>query len=119
MTELQYFRLFATEFASVSDETVQQWLTIAALRTEIGCLDADRAAMARGLYAAHLLSLSVSASQGKASAPGPVTSEKEGDLQRTYGALKRADTFLGQTQYGQQYLEITRVCAGSAIMTRV
>ena len=116
MTELEYFRLLAPEFASVADATVQQWLSVAGNLASTGCLDAERAAMARALYAAHLLSLSTRSGQGGL---GPVTSEEEGDLQRSYGGLKGGDTYMGQTSYGQQYLDITRACFGAAIMTRV
>ena len=119
MTELEYFRLLAVEFASVDDATVERWLSVAGNLVNVGTLDAERAAMARALYAAHLLSLSTRSGQGGAAALGPVTSEKEGDLQRSYGGLKGGDTILGSTTYGQQYLDLTKVCSGAAIMTRV
>ena len=119
MTELEYFRLLAAEFASVDDATVERWLSVAGNLVNVGTLNAERAAMARALYAAHLLSLSTRSGQGGAAALGPVTSEREGDLQRSYGGIKGGDTYLGQTSYGQQYLDITKVCSGAAIMTRV
>lgn len=119
MTELEYFRLLAPEFASVSDATANQWLSVAGNLTETGCLDTERAAMARALYAAHMLSLTTRSGQGGAAALGPVTSEKEGDLQRSYGSVKGGDTYMGQTPYGQQYLDIARACFGATIMTRV
>ena len=119
MTELDYFRLLAPEFSSVTDTTVNQWMSVAGNLTETGCLDTERAAMARALYAAHMLSLTTRSGQGGAAALGPVTSEEEGDLQRSYGGLKGGDTDMGQTSYGQQYLDITRACFGAAIMTRV
>ena len=119
MTELQYFRLLAPEFAGVADATVQQWLSVAGNLASTGCLDAEREAMARALYAAHMLSLTTRSGQGGAAALGAVTSEKEGDLQRSYGGVKGGDTYMGQTSYGQQYLDITKACFGAAIMTRV
>ncbi len=118
MTELQYFRLLAPEFASVPDETVNTWLSVAGNLVNVACLDDERAAMARALYAAHLLSLNTRSTESGASALGAITSEKEGDLQRSYGGLKGGDSYLGQTSYGQQYIEVTRACFGSAIMTR-
>ena len=57
MTELEYFRLLAPEFASVPDATVNSWLTMAGNLIVVGCLDAERAAMAQALYAAHLLTV--------------------------------------------------------------
>lgn len=119
MTPLEYFRILAPEFASVVDGTVQTWLTMAGNLANTGCLDAERAAMALALYAAHMLRLTLSPAQGTVGALGPVTSEREGDLQRTYGALKGSDSWLGQTPYGQQYIDITKACFGAGIMTRV
>ena len=114
MTELEYFRLLAPEFASVPDATVNQWLSVAGNLTETGCLDAERAAMAQALYAAHLLTLSTAGG-----AVGAVVSEREGDLSRTYATIKGCDTVLGSTSYGQQYIELTRPCFGVNIMTRI
>lgn len=119
MTALQYFRLLAPEFASIVDATVNTWLTVAGSLIEVGCLDAERVAMAQALYAAHLLRLTTTQGNAGNSALGPVTSEREGDLQRTYGAVKGSDTWLGQTTYGQQYIQVTNACFGSAIMTAV
>lgn len=121
MTQLEYFRLLAPEFASVDDSIVQTWLGMAGLLSSTGCLDAERAAMAVALYAAHMLLLSQKGSV--ASAAGPLISEKEGDLQRTYAAPAQAATaassdILSSTNYGRQYIDITRACFGSAIMTR-
>ena len=113
MTELEYFRLLAPEFASVADATVNSWLTMAGNLIAVGCLDAERAAMAQALYAAHLLTLST------AGAAGAIVSEREGDLSRTYATIKGGDTALGSTSYGQQYIDLTRPCFGVNIMTRV
>ena len=114
MTELEYFRLLAPEFASVPDATVNSWLTMAGNLIVVGCLDAERAAMAQALYAAHLLTLSTAGG-----AVGAVVSEREGDLSRTYATIKGGDTVLGSTSYGQQYIELTRPCFGVNIMTRI
>ena len=114
MTELEYFRLLAPEFASVTDATVNSWLTMAGNLIVVGCLDAERAAMAQALYAAHLLTLSTAGG-----AVGAVVSEREGDLSRTYATIKGGDTLLGSTSYGQQYIDLTRPCFGVNIMTRV
>ena len=114
MTKLEYFRLLAPEFASVPDAAVNSWLTMAGNLIEVGCLDAERAAMAQALYAAHLLTLSTAGG-----AVGAVVSEREGDLSRTYATIKGCDTVLGYTSYGQQYIELTRPCFGVNIMTRI
>lgn len=119
MTPLEYFRLLAPEFASVIDATVNTWLSIAGNLVNTSCLPTETANMALALYAAHLLRLTQTQAQAGSAALGPVTAEREGDLQRTYGAVKGSDSWLGQTSYGLQYIEITKVCFGSAIMTRV
>ncbi len=113
MTALEYFRLLAPEFASVPDAAVNSWLTMAGNLIEVGCLDAERAAMAQALYAAHLLALS------EGGAGGVIVSEREGDLSRTYATIKGCDTLLGSTSYGQQYIELMRPCFGVNIMTRI
>ena len=119
MTPLEYFRIFASAFAAMTDEAVGVWLGIAETQIDVVCLDAERAAQAQALYAAHLIALSNTTATGSEGTVGPITSEKEGDLARTYGALQGSDTWMGQTPYGQQYNRLTLVCSGSAIMTRV
>ena len=119
MTPLDYFRTFAPEFECNSNSMVSRWLTIAEAQIDVSCLDDERAAMAQALFAAHLMSITLRSALGGSVNAGPVTREKEGDLERTYGTLKGSDTYLGQTTYGQQYLDITKACHGSAIMTRV
>lgn len=115
MTSLEYFRLLAPEFASVIDATVNQWLSMAGNVASTEGLDAERSAMALAMYAAHMLKLSQSNAGGGV---GAITSEREGDLQRSYSEIKGGDTYLGKTGYGQQYADITRAAFGSAIMTR-
>lgn len=115
MTALEYFRLLAPEYSATLDATVNQWLAIADLRAAETCFTDDRAEMAQALYAAHLLALSEGGSVGG----GAVVSESEGDLSRTYAAIKGGDTLLGSTSYGQQYIDLTRPCFGVNIMTRV
>lgn len=117
MTALEYFRLYATEFSAVIDADVNKWLTMAGSLIVLDCLDTERAAMATALYAAHLLKLSTLAASSSG-VSGAITSEREGDLQRSYAEASGSQTVTGQTSYGRQYLDITRVCAGSAIMTR-
>ena len=116
MTALEYFRLFAPAFAAVDDVTVGKWLTIAGSVANTTCLDAERAAMAQAYYAAHLLSLTTDTANG---ATGPVKSEKEGDLSRSYGMVSGNDSWLGQTPYGRAYADLTAPCAGASIMTRM
>lgn len=115
MTALEYFRLLAPEYAATIDATVNKWLAMADLQAAETCFTDERAAMAKALYAAHLLALS----EGGSVVGGAIVSEREGDLSRTYAAIKGGDTLLGSTSYGQQYIDLTRPCFGVNIMTRV
>lgn len=119
MTPLEYFRLLAPEFASVSDGTFATWLTVAQNTTNTACLDAERANMANALYVAHLLWVTTNQASGSGGGLGAIKSEKEGDLSREYGEIKGADSWLTQSPYGLQYNDLTRACYGLGIMTRV
>lgn len=118
MTSLEYFRILAPALSSLTDEAVSVWIGIAEGSTNTWCLSDDKKNMANALYAAHLIETTPSASPTSGTS-GQVVSEKEGDLQITYGTIKGADSFEGSTPYGMKYLEITRACSGSGIMTRI
>lgn len=118
MTSLEYFRILAPALSSLSDEYVSVWIGIAEGSTNTWCLSVEQASMANALYAAHLIETTPSASQTSRSG-GQVVSEKEGDLQITYGAINGSDSFEGSTPYGLKYLDLTRACSGACIMTRV
>lgn len=111
--------MLAPEFECNSDSIVLRWVMVAKNLIDVDCLDDERAAMAAALYAAHLSAMALRSALTGSSNNGPITREKEGDLERSYGQMKGADSYLGQTIYGQQYLDITRVCHGLGIMTRV
>lgn len=121
MTALEYFRLMAPEYAALSDATVTVWLEVAADQAAdvSGCLSAEGTARAQALYAAHLQRVTATQASGASGALGPVKSEREGDLSRTYGTVKGDNTWLGQTPYGQQYRDLTAPCSGLGILTRV
>lgn len=112
MTALEYLRLFAPEFSDVPDATVNQWLTVAGTFVPV-MPDDDRQAMVTALYAAHMMALSA-----RGSSVGSVTSEKEGDLSRSFSEVKTGSAYLGQTGYGLQYLDAIKTVAGVGIMTR-
>lgn len=116
-SQLEYFRQFALEFAALTDTVVGNWLTTAGLFALTDCLDAERAALATALYAAHLAWVTQNQASGSGTT-GAIKSEREGDLARTYVALSGDNTWIGQSPYGQQYLSITSACVGSTIMTR-
>lgn len=116
MTALQYFRLLCSEFASALDATVNQWLTIATADVYAPCLNAEDLARAQALYAGHLMKLQQDAASGLS---GPVKSEREGDLSRSYGSVGGDDTLIGSTPYGLQYKALVSRCFGTGIMTRM
>lgn len=117
MTALQWFRFFATEFSALSDADVTVLLTAAGLFVKVDGLDTDRANAANALYAAHLQWVKTYR-QGVDGIHGAVASEREGDLSRSYNAIRGGDSWLGQSPYGLQYLDIIKVLTGSTIMTR-
>lgn len=117
MTQLEYFRILAPEFAAVPDVEVLKWLVIAGTLVNVGCLTPAGADMATALYAAHMLALATTAAS-TGSTGGGLKREKEGDLEREYFQANVGGGALGQTSYGQQYNQLTIGCVGSAIMTR-
>jgi hypothetical protein len=119
MTPLEYFRLLAPEFSCVPDNTFSTWLIVAQNTTSTACLDAERANMANALYAAHLLWVTTNQASGSGGGLGAIKREKEGDLEREYGEIKGADSWLTQSPYGLQFNDLTRACYGLGIMTRV
>lgn len=118
MTELEYFRILAPALASITDEAVGVWIGIAECSTNTWCLNDEQKAMANALYAAHLIETTPGLSPTGGGA-GQVKSEKEGDLQITYGSIDGQDTFLGSTAYGLKYLDLTKAYSGSGILTRM
>lgn len=116
-TALEYFRMFAPEFASVDDATVQMWLDMADTQIAVDCLDDERKAQAQAYYAAHLLWLANTQGSGTGGT-GAIRSEREGDLSRSYGGVSGDNTWLGQSGYGQAYWNLARICIGPAIRTR-
>lgn len=119
MTALEYFRFFAPEHGCVPDASVAAWVTISGNLNNVGCLDLESQSMAHALYAAHEVAMAARSAATGGAIQGNVTSEKEGDLSRSYGAVKGSDSYMGLTSYGQKYLDLTRPCWGSSIMTRV
>ena len=118
MTALEYFRILAPALASITDEAVSVWIGIAEGSTNTWCLTTEQVAQANALYAAHLIETTPGLSPTGGS-NGSVVSEKEGDLQITYGTTKGADSILGYTPYGLRYLDMTQACSGAGIRTRI
>ena len=117
MTALEYFRVVGKQFAALSDADVQVWLSMAEMLGSAGCLMGDPANLATALYAAHLLQLDSQNSTGEGGR-GPIKSEKEGDLARTYAAASGSNDWYSLSPYGLQYGQMIIGCNGGAIMTR-
>lgn len=117
MTALQWFRFFAPEYSALPDSDVQTLLDAAELFVYAPCLDQTRLDAATALYAAHLKYLQNQSAAGEGYR-GPVKSEREGDLARSYGVVSGSTTWLGNSPYGMQYIDVTAPCFGSGIMTR-
>lgn len=117
MTSLEWFRLLAPAYSTLTDAQVNALLTASAIFVNVSCLDTDRANAATALYAAHL-QWAGQASANNGGTVGNIKSEREGDLSRTYGSLSGDNTWVGQSPYGLQYLDIVKVCSGAGIMTR-
>lgn len=117
MTVLEAFRLLAPGFAAMTDDAVSKYLTLTASFLDQGCLPDDAWINVQALMAAHVISMGErSAASGTA---GPITSEREGDLARSYGGVARDSGWLGQTTYGQMIDDLYARFCGPCIMTRM
>lgn len=94
------------EFEDLSDTVINRWLEQAERRvnrTQWG----NKADDATLWLTAHLLKLHLTLACGVQPAPGPLTSQRVGDLAVTYKVPDRmAQTFLASTAYGQYYLTL-------------
>lgn len=129
MTQLEMFRKIAPEFQQISDDEVQGMLDLVGdilSKKRFGKMY-DRAV---ALLAAHQFTLqTMIASDENAGAAtsltsGALVSEREGDLQRSYGGMASAssgddmDYLLKKTVYGLQFLTLRSMCI-VPVMTRM
>lgn len=115
MDALGYLRIHAKEFSDLSDELVTPMITSASLLVNITGLDAERSAMATGLYAAHLLWIERYQVGGSR---GPVTFDRDDKASRRYATVDGSDTYLGQSPYGMLYTQVAGSNFNAGIMTR-
>lgn len=97
-----------TEFASVSDDLVSEWLGVA-----IRQMNPDRwgGKLNDGqmLLAAHLMKAGrIGSASLPSAARGPVVSEAVGNVSRSYAVDASSSHSYASTFYGQQYLELKR-----------
>jgi hypothetical protein len=122
---LANYRILIPAHASVSNGTVNAWLGIAIRR---------HSALAWGavygeamlFYAAHFVDrLPSSGGAGSGGATGPLTSQRDGDLSRSYaapassGSSSSSDDALATTEYGRAYLDLrdSRAATGPMVVT--
>lgn len=116
MTELlALFRFLVPLLAAVPDDLVIQALELAAAERP-ACLTAGKQDEAQVYYAAWILYGRQLQTQATEQAPIPlgVKSEKEGDLQRTYGIVEgAADPF----DYWGRFVRLAKLCGGAGAIT--
>jgi len=114
MTSLELYRILIPGHAAVLEATITTWLTLASIRHSAAEWGAVYA-YAMVFYAAHQIEVTpgTGAGSGDAGVVGPVISQRDGDLSRTYAApaISSAggssdDAALASTRYGQAYLDL-------------
>lgn len=113
ITALQYLTLRAPSYSS--DTRVADLLVLAENFT--GCLTGDPKEMAKALQVLHWLTISDRTGGGSASAStgvGAIQSEKEGDLEISYGKLPNTNSTssndLSQTPWGLELEALLKTC---------
>ena len=129
MTQLEIFRKIAPEFQQISDDEVQGMLDLVGdilSKKRFGKMY-DRAV---ALLAAHQFTLQTliandeNAGAATSLTSGALVSEREGDLQRSYGGTSAGsggsdmDSLLKKTVYGLQFLALRSMCI-VPVMTRM
>lgn len=99
--------VIAPEFASLAEADRQAVIDLAAL--SVGSIFGDKQDLATAYLAAHMLTMS----QRTGGAAGPLKSEKEGDLSRSYGGRESNDPY-DATGYGQEFKRIQKQVVFSA-----
>ena len=118
MTALQVFRLVASEFSATSDETVDVVFALVAPQvseSKFGKLYPQAIAYLAAHWLAWQAVITSSGSTGGAATGGRITSEKEGDLSRSYtdnSSNPTTSSFadnLDRTAYGLEFKRLTRM----------
>lgn len=114
---------FASEFSAVPGATVDLYINLAKLSVNPRIWK-DKADFGTILLTCHMLKLKKANDAASASgAVGTVTSEKVGDLARSYGGFgggsgaDPSEASLGQTSYGQEFLRLRRSLVITPLVT--
>jgi hypothetical protein len=110
----------APELESKDGQRLLDFIELAKLR--IGKkVFGDRYDLAVALLAAHMATLSFRSEDGNNNA-GQITSEKEGELSRSYGQVAMStdqDSAFLSTSYGQQFVQIRKESVMAVSMRRI
>jgi hypothetical protein len=112
LSTLQRLKLIAPEFGSKPDSELEDYIELAAEEVSAGVFgDMYQSAVAN--LAAHFLTNA--ASDGHAS--GPLTSERAGEVSRSYGFSANRDGQLDTTTYGAEFKRIRNSRPGVHALT--
>jgi hypothetical protein len=101
----------APKFSTLDSGRVSSVLELAAL--QVGSVFGDKRNLATAYLAAHMLEISTQSGDGGSGTGGLVTSEKEGQLSRSYGALggqAGGGSEYERTVWGMEFLRIRKQC---------
>ena len=112
-TPLEYMQIRASAFAALSN--IQEYIDLAELEIGDEFCDDNMKNKAVFLLSAHWLALEERNNGGSGiAAPGTISSEKEGQLSRSYGAISSAeqniDAYLSQTLWGIELYNLQKSC---------
>lgn len=96
------FKKMFPEFAEVPNARLQMFFDFAAENVNRNIF-AEKSDRAEALLAAHFLTLA-----DRGGAAGPITSEKVGDLSRSYGTIKSEQEELAATAYGSMFITMLK-----------
>lgn len=118
MEPLSAFRALAPEYVAKTDDQVNIMLELAKPHVSTERFGSFYA-QALAYYAAHLFSsqaqVQAYGSTSAAVTAGAVTSEREGDLQRSYAQGAKDITPLDRTSYGQEFKALAKRCVIPAL----
>lgn len=101
----------APKFSTMDSARVSAVLDLAAL--QVGGVFGSKRNLATAYLAAHMLEISMQSGSGGSGTGGLVTSEKEGQLARSYGAVGGAagsGSEYERTVWGMEFLRIRKQC---------
>ena len=110
------FRVIATEFAEVTDATLNTWFDLFAPMVSKKTFGA-KYDLALAYFIAHIIALqneyTTTAGASADNSVAGVKREREGDLEREYAIPDASDymSLLYKTYYGRMYLQIMKLCS--------